>query len=37
MNCIPESVLSGGLNYEAFLVGRRKLMAFKVKTYFDSL
>lgn len=37
MNCIPESVLSGGLNYEAFLVERRKLMASKVKSYFHSL
>jgi hypothetical protein len=37
MNCIPESVLSEGLNYEAFLVGRRKLMASKVETYFHSL
>jgi hypothetical protein len=38
MNCIPESMLNGGaLDYDAFLEQRRKLMAAKMKTYFESL
>ncbi|MBN8247042.1 MAG: DUF262 domain-containing protein [Verrucomicrobia bacterium] len=37
MNCLPESMIAGGLDYEGFLVERRRLMAAKVKRYFHSL
>lgn len=37
MNCIPDAMLTGGLDYDAFLVERRRLMAAKVKGYFHSL
>ena len=38
MNCIPEAMLDGGaLDYDAFLEQRRKLMAAKMKIYFESL
>lgn len=37
-NCIPLSMLSGSvLDYSDFLDERRRLMAAKVKTYFNSL
>jgi hypothetical protein len=37
-NCIPESILNGGSSdYDGFLEERRKLMATKIKTYFNSL
>lgn len=38
MNCIPESFLNGEiLNYDDFLVERRKLMSLKIKKWFSSL
>ena len=37
MNCIPEALLDGRLDYDVFLVERRKLMAAKVKRYFQAL
>ncbi|MEW6574178.1 MAG: DUF262 domain-containing protein [Bacillota bacterium] len=38
MNCIPESVLQGNtLDYDRFLDERRRLMAAKIKTYFQAL
>jgi hypothetical protein len=37
MNCIPDAMLTGGLDYDLFLVERRRLMAAKVKGYFHSL
>jgi hypothetical protein len=38
MNCIPESMLDGEIKaYEAFLAERRKLMALKIKTWFEAL
>ena len=38
MNCIPKSMLDGDVKeYEAFLAERRKLMALKIKTWFESL
>ena len=38
MNCIPEAMLGGEVkSYEAFLEERRKLMALKIKTWFESL
>ena len=37
-NCIPERLLDGEImEYEAFLVERRKLMALKMKTWFETL
>lgn len=37
-HCIPESMLNGGSDdYEGFLMERRKLMAAKIKNYFESL
>lgn len=37
-NCIPENVLDGKpLDYEDFLVERRRLMAFKIKDWFEGL
>lgn len=38
MNCIPDRVTDMGLeDYPAFLEERRKLMAAKIRTYFESL
>jgi hypothetical protein len=38
MNCIPETILSGDIqDYDAFLEQRRKLMAAKIKAYFQTL
>ena len=38
MNCIPEAMLDGQINdYSDFLVERRKLMALKVKAWFEVL
>jgi hypothetical protein len=37
-SCVPESMLDGGVpTYAEFLEERRKLMAEKIKTYFESL
>jgi hypothetical protein len=37
-NCIPEGMLDGEItDYEAFLVVRRKLMALKMKAWFETL
>ncbi len=37
-NCVPESMLDGVVpDYDAFLEERRKLMALKVKSWFESL
>ncbi len=37
-NCIPDKTLDGfSFSYEKFLVERRKLMAQKIKTWFESL
>lgn len=37
MNCIPDAMLLGGVDYDVFLAERRKLMAAKVKRYFNTL
>jgi hypothetical protein len=38
MNCLPESLLEGVIpSYEDFLEQRRKLMALKIKTWFEML
>ena len=38
MNCLPDSLLDGVVpSYDEFLDQRRKLMAQKIKTYFESL
>lgn len=38
MNCIPESMLDGDIpDYEYFLEQRRKLMALRIKEYFETL
>jgi hypothetical protein len=38
MNCLPESLLGGAPpTYDDFLESRRKLMALKIKTWFESL
>jgi hypothetical protein len=38
MNCLPESLLDGSIpTYDGFLAERRKLMAFKIKTWFELL
>lgn len=38
VNCIPEGIFSMGVeDYEDFLIQRRKLMAQKIKAYFESL
>ncbi|MQX37766.1 GmrSD restriction endonuclease domain-containing protein [Roseospira navarrensis] len=38
MSCLPESLLNGEApDYDAFLDTRRKLMAQKIKTYFEGL
>ena len=37
-NCIPESIFNGTVkNYEAFLEERRKLMAKKIRDYYENL
>ncbi len=37
-NCIPESMLDGEIkDYEGFLEERRKLMALKIKSWFEVL
>jgi hypothetical protein len=37
-NCIPESMLDGTIpDYDDFLEERRKLMALKIKTWFEAL
>ncbi len=38
MNCIPEVILDGQIkDYDAFLMQRWKLMATKIKAYFQTL
>jgi hypothetical protein len=38
MNCLPESLLDGDIpDFDSFLDRRRKLMAQKIKTYFEAL
>jgi hypothetical protein len=38
MNCVPDSMLDGEIpSYEDFLEARRKLMALKIKTWFEAL
>lgn len=38
MSCLPEELLDGEvLIYDDFLEQRRKLMATKIKTYFEGL
>ena len=38
MNCVPVALLDGEVpTFEAFLAERRKLMALKLKTWFESL
>ena len=38
MNCLPDSLLNGGApQYDDFLEERRKLMALKIKTWFEAL
>jgi hypothetical protein len=38
MNCLPESLLGGSIPaYDDFLAERRKLMALKIKTWFEAL
>jgi hypothetical protein len=38
MNCIPESMLDGVItDYQAFLEERRKLMALRIKCWFEKL
>jgi hypothetical protein len=38
MNCIPEAILGGDIgDYDAFLEQRRRLMAAKIKAYFQTL
>lgn len=38
MNCIPEAILNGDIgDYDAFLEQRRRLMAAKIKAYFQTL
>ena len=38
MNCIPEGMLDGEIKgYEAFLEDRRRLMALKIKAWFEAL
>ena len=37
-SCIPESILLGNVpDYDAFLEERRRLMAAKIKAYFQTL
>ena len=37
MSCLPESLLDGVIPYDDFLEERRKLMALKIKTWFEAL
>jgi hypothetical protein len=38
MNCLPETILEGEIpEYNDFLEQRRKLMAQKIRTYFERL
>ena len=38
MSCLPETLLDGDTtDFGDFLVARRKLMAAKIKTYFEGL
>ena len=38
INCVPESMLDGEIpSYDDFLEARRKLMALKIKTWFEAL
>lgn len=38
MSCVPESMLDGEIpDYNDFLEQRRKLMALKIKTWFEAL
>jgi hypothetical protein len=38
MSCIPDAMLQGEiLTYEDFLERRRRLMALKIKTWFEGL
>jgi hypothetical protein len=38
MNCIPEGMENMTVdNYQEFLIERRKLMAQKIRTYFEGL
>lgn len=38
MSCIPDAFLDGNIStYDEFLDKRRKLMAQKIKTYFEAL
>ena len=38
MHCLPESLLDGGIpDYDDLLVQRRKLMALKIKRWFEAL
>lgn len=37
-NCLPTSLLDGQIpDYEAFLIERRRLMALRIKRWFESL
>ncbi len=36
-NCIPEGMLDGDMDYSVFLEERRKLMALKIKSWFQAL
>jgi hypothetical protein len=38
MHCLPETLLDDGIpDYDAFLDARRKLMALKIKRWFEAL
>ena len=38
VHCLPESMLDGEIpEYEEFLEERRRLMALKIKTWFEAL
>ena len=38
MHCLPESLIDGGnLDYDEFLEERRRLMALKIKAWFEAL
>ncbi len=38
MNCIPESMMNGQIpTYDDFLEERRRLMALKIKSWFEAL
>ena len=37
-SCVPESIVGGAIpDYDDFLEDRRKLMALKIKTWFEAL